>query len=394
VEPIGGGRYVVRGVLGEGAQGTTYDAVTKDGRAVAVKRFDARGAKSWKEMELAERETRVLASLDHPLVARYVEHFEEDGALYLVMEKVEGESLEAIRAREGSLSEQEVRRFLADADRALTYLHGRSSPVVHRDLKPRNVVRHRDGAYVLVDFGAVSEQIRRREGGSTVVGTYGYMAPEQFQGRATPAGDVYAVGATALALLTGREPETLPHRGLRVDVRASLEGKNVSEPLIATLERMLEPDPDLRPTSIGAALDTLRAESIVHVAPARFVSPANEDARVRSLRNLLWALWGLGWVIVPVALAQVHAPRLIPIVMFGSLAVMLIVSWHKAAVLRAILRRVLGEAQPATVAQRVRVEDDRKVRIGSSALAPHDEIGRTEVASEEARPARRRATPD
>ena len=97
---LGGGRYVVQGLLGEGAQGTTYEATDAEtGRPVAIKRFDVRGARSWKDVELAERETRVLSSLDHPLVPRYVEHFEEDGALYLVMEKVEGETLESIRKR-------------------------------------------------------------------------------------------------------------------------------------------------------------------------------------------------------------------------------------------------------------------------------------------------------
>ncbi|MGH7298056.1 MAG: serine/threonine-protein kinase, partial [Polyangiaceae bacterium] len=222
---LGGGRYVVRGLLGEGAQGATYEAADAGGsRTVAIKRFDVRGARSWKDVELAERETRVLASLDHPLVPRYIEHFEEGGALYLVMEKVEGETLEAVRKREGALPEAEVRRFLASADRALTYLHGRGSPVFHRDIKPGNVVRRPDGSYVFVDFGAVSEHLFRR-GSSTIVGTMGYMAPEQLQGRALAASDVYAVGATALAALTGVEPETLAHKGLKVDVRAALQGR-------------------------------------------------------------------------------------------------------------------------------------------------------------------------
>ncbi|MDB4993512.1 MAG: hypothetical protein JWM74_944, partial [Myxococcaceae bacterium] len=254
---LGNDRYVVRGVLGEGAQGVTFDALdAASNRPVAIKRFDVRGAKSWKDVELAERETRVLATLDHPLVPRYREHFEEGGHLYLVMDKVDGDTLDAIRKREGALPEAEVRRFLACADRALTYLHGRSSPVVHRDVKPRNVIRRPDGSYVLVDFGAVSELLQRK-GSSTIVGTMGYMAPEQFQGRALPVTDVYAVGATAIAALTGAEPETLPHRGLRIDVRAALRGR-ASDAMIASLESMLEPDPDLRASSIGAALDTVR----------------------------------------------------------------------------------------------------------------------------------------
>ena len=149
---------------------------------MAIKRFDVRGARSWKDVELAEREVRTLATLDHPLVPRYVEHFEEDGALYLVMDRVAGETLEAIRKREGALPEAEVRRFLACADRTLTYLHGRGSPVVHRDVKPSNVVRRPDGSYVLVDFGAVAEQLHRAAARATIVGTVGYMAPEQIQG--------------------------------------------------------------------------------------------------------------------------------------------------------------------------------------------------------------------
>src|SRR5262249_4681932 len=141
--------------------------------------------------------------LSHPLLPRYVEHFEEGGALYLVMEKIEGESVAALRRR-GPLSEAQVIRFLKDVANALAYLHGQSPPLIHRDVKPSNIVLRSDGAFVLVDFGAV--QVRAKgEKGSTVVGTFGYMAPEQLQARASPATDVYAVGATAVAMLTGKE---------------------------------------------------------------------------------------------------------------------------------------------------------------------------------------------
>jgi serine/threonine protein kinase len=396
------GRYVVRGLLGEGAQGVTYDAVTADGRRVAIKRFDVRGARSWKDVELAERETRVLATLDHPLVPRYIEHFEENGALYLVMEKVEGETLEAMRQRQGPLPEDEVRRFLADADRALTYLHGRSSPVVHRDVKPRNVVRRPNGSYVLVDFGAVSELIMRHGKASTIVGTMGYMAPEQFQGRALPSTDIYAVGATALAALTGVEPETLPHQGLRVDVRAALQGR-VSPAMTASLEQMLEPDPDRRPTSLAVVLDGIRANANAHSHLHGHLNPnsqlpipiaadlAKENAQVKSIRNLLWVLWGLSWILVPLLLSQFHAQRLIPIVMFGSLAGLFVVTWHKGAIIRAVLRYLFGADKDAGKSEgakrhRVEVADDRQVRVhtsDTSNLHPEELVGTTEVESKE-----------
>ena len=252
-ETLQGGRYVVLGALGEGAQGRTFDGVDKrEGRPVAIKRFDVRGARAWKDVELAEREARVLRSLSHPRLPRYVDHFEQGGALYLVMEKIDGESLARMRQRGAALDEKDVWRLLRDASEVLDYLHGRAPPVIHRDLKPGNVIRRPDGSFAFVDFGAVRDKLRP-EGGSTVVGTFGYMAPEQFQGRALPASDVYAVGATAVALLTGTEPENLPHKGLALDVRAALRGR-ASERLTATLERMLDPDPDTRAGRIAPLL--------------------------------------------------------------------------------------------------------------------------------------------
>ncbi len=252
------GRFVLQGSLGEGAQGRTFDGVDKrEGRAVAIKRFDVRGASTWKSVELAEREVRVLSSLSHPKLPAFVDHFEADGALYLVMEKIEGESLAALRKRGGTLEETEVLRLLRDASEVLDYLHTRAPPVIHRDLKPGNVIRRPDGSFAFVDFGAVRDKLRP-EGGSTVVGTFGYMAPEQFQGRAIPASDVYSIGATALTMLTGREPEELPHKGLAIDVRAALAGRT-SPRLVSALERMLDPDPDHRAERIAPLLEGRRS---------------------------------------------------------------------------------------------------------------------------------------
>ena len=237
------GRYAVVGELGSGSQADTLDAVDKlNGRAVAIKRFQVRGAKSWKDVELAEREARVLSTLSHPNLPVYVEHFEEAGALYLVMEKIEGETLASLRRRRITLTHTDIARFLADADSVLSYLHSRAPAIIHRD---------QDGSFAFVDFGSVRDQLKP-EGGSTVVGTFGYMAPEQFQGRALPGSDVYAVGATALALVTGREPEDLPHRGLGIDVRAAL-GNGAQAWLVRALSSMLEPDPDKRASRVPAS---------------------------------------------------------------------------------------------------------------------------------------------
>ena len=246
------GRYRVCGLLGRGAQADTLWAEdTQAGTQVAIKRFQVRGARSWKDVELAEREASVLSRLSHRNLPRYIDHFEEDGALYLVMEKIEGKTLAELREK-GELDQATVRRLLGELGETLEYLHGLSPPIVHRDIKPQNVILRGDGGFSLVDFGSVRDKLRP-QGGSTVVGTFGYMAPEQFQGRAGPSTDVYGAGATAIACLTGTDPENLPHKGLSIDVPAALAGQ-FDPSLVLLLSRLLEPDPDKRPSSLSAAL--------------------------------------------------------------------------------------------------------------------------------------------
>jgi serine/threonine protein kinase len=272
------GRYRVLGVLGTGSQAQTLEAEdVHHARLVAIKRFSVRGAASWKEVELAEREARVLSELRHDGLPAYFEHFEEDGALYLVMEKIEGRTLNELR-KANALDQAQVLRFLREIAAILRYLHGRSPPIIHRDIKPQNVIQRANGSFALVDFGSVRDQLRP-EGGSTVVGTFGYMAPEQFQGRALPASDVYGAGATAIACLAGQDPESLPHKGLSLDVRAALGGR-VDSTLVELLAKLVEPDPDKRPADLERALnDVVRPRPFVSPQRAKLRTEAREEER-------------------------------------------------------------------------------------------------------------------
>jgi serine/threonine protein kinase len=283
VTELRSGRYTLVRTLGEGSQAETWEArdngiagkkpdpanLSRDfdtyvrrakGEAkhdpnprglVAIKCFRVGKAKAWKDVELAEREATTLSTLDHPHLPRYLEHFEENGALYLVMEKIEGDSLVP-----GKTKDVDVVRMLEDIGEALRYLHGRSPSLVHRDVKPGNIIRRPDGSYCLVDLGAVRDRLKPA-GGSTVVGTFGYMAPEQFQGRASPQSDLYGLGATALAMITGRQPEDLPHEGLGIDVKASLP-RGTRRTLAKALTAMLAPDPNHRAESVDEVLSLLR----------------------------------------------------------------------------------------------------------------------------------------
>lgn len=258
--PLYDGRFVPFRRLGIGSQGETFEAVDRlTGKAVALKRFDIHGAESWKDVELAEREARVLQTLSHPALPAYIHHFEHAGALYLAMEKIDGTSLAAALLQGQRFSFDELLRLLETLADVFHYLHGRQPPIVHRDIKPSNLLRRENGQYALIDFGSVRDGLRP-QGGSTVVGTFGYMAPEQFQGRALPASDLYGTGATLLTLLTGITPDNQPHRGLELDVRKALPA-NTPKAWVELLERLTSVDPDKRAVNLDTLLPALRTYS-------------------------------------------------------------------------------------------------------------------------------------
>ncbi len=253
---VWGGRFAIDGVLGEGAQGTTFQGTDlKTGARVAVKVFDVGRARDWKAVQLFDREAETLKSVDHPGIPKLLDVIvdTDTGARAMVRTLVPGESLAAEVKAKGPLSEAALWSVIVDVTDVLGALHGRSSPIVHRDLKPANLIRRPDGKVCLVDFGGVG---RMREGaGSTVVGTFGYMAPEQLYGAQTPATDMYALGATLLMLATGKEPEELPRAGLSLDVDQAVA--RLSPQLRELLRKLTAPDPSGRPADARALLGEL-----------------------------------------------------------------------------------------------------------------------------------------
>ncbi|MEZ4404116.1 MAG: serine/threonine-protein kinase [Kofleriaceae bacterium] len=239
--PLLDGRWRLGAALGHGSQGQTFLAVEVARRQEVVIKRVKLGA-GWKSFELHEREVKVLGQLRHAGIPRLLGAFEEPrGTFNLVMQRMPGTDLRAL-VKGRRLSELELKDILVRGLELLDYLATRSPPVVHRDVKPSNLVRDRDGTLALVDFGAVADD---HGGGSTLVGTYGYMAPEQLHGQVTPASDLYGLGATIVALAGGVEPEDVPRKGLAMDLARHLPA--MSPTLRAALAAMVEPDPDRRP---------------------------------------------------------------------------------------------------------------------------------------------------
>lgn len=282
--PLIAGRYRLGARLGQGSQGEIFlardeKAKGADDKEVVVKRFalapqPRRGEAApgprgtWKSFELFERETKVLSQLRHAGVPRHLATIEEPpGTFNLVMQRMAGENLRDL-AKRRRLSETELRDVLIRCLEILDYLHTRTPPVVHRDIKPSNIVRAPNGVCALVDFGGVLDAAREK-GGSTIVGTFGYMAPEQLHGQAVPATDIYALGATMVALAGGVEPEDVPRKGLKMDLERHLP--SLDPAFRQALAAMTDPDPDHRPQ---------RAREVVALlAKARPAKQARSDGK-------------------------------------------------------------------------------------------------------------------
>jgi serine/threonine protein kinase len=163
----------------------------------------------WEEYRPFEREVAILPTLDHPGISPFRASFwleQPEGSYFCIVQKfVPGKSLAECLASGRRFDEEQLIALADQLLEILAYLHSRKPPLVHRDIKPSNLILGEDGRIYLVDFGAV--QVMGDEGRTlTAAGTFGYMAPEQFLGRAVPASDVYGLGATLLHLLTGRPP--------------------------------------------------------------------------------------------------------------------------------------------------------------------------------------------
>ncbi len=255
------GRYKVVEVLSSaGGFATTY--VVEDaqlfGRRQVLKELRPQLAEREQARALFQQEARILATLSHPGIPRAAGFFSEGERDYLVEDFVGGRNLGTLCAERGALSEEEVLRVMVSVLKSLEYLHGRTPPIVHRDIKPDNLILSETGQVVLVDFGAVRLASRPgvltvRDAGTAVVYTQGYAPPEQILGHAAPASDLFALGATALHLLTGKHPQQL------FDVRAGRHQVPAGLPprLETVVARLTEPTVAARYDHAGDVLRDL-----------------------------------------------------------------------------------------------------------------------------------------
>jgi serine/threonine-protein kinase len=255
-----GGRYRVERTLGRGGMATVFLAEDAElGRQVAVKVLDDRFDGDAAMARRFRREARRAASLQHQNVVAVYDAGEEDGRLFIVMECVPGEGLDAVLAREGRLAPDLVLGLARQAAAGLGYAH--EAGVVHRDVKPANLLVRADGVLKVTDFGIalpLAGATRLTEVG-TILGTAAYLAPEQVRGEeAGPEADVFALGVVLYEALAGRVPwpveglASLPAIGQAPPPPLSSVAPGTPPPLERAIGHALAPDPDDRPPDAEA----------------------------------------------------------------------------------------------------------------------------------------------
>jgi serine/threonine-protein kinase len=287
------GKYTLRDMLGQGGYGEVYLGEQKAGPAVAVKILDANHARDNDAIERFKREGETAKRLDHPNIVRVLDVGSSRSRHYLVMELVRGGSFERLLRREGH--PERVLHVLAQTARALAYAHERG--IVHRDVKPANILLTRSGRAKVADFGlarAVDHASMTTDG--RLLGTASYMSPEQAKGeRATAASDVYAMGVMIYDAIAGKLPFKSDtqlgflYQHAEMEPPAPVVRYPYPSSLAALSLECLAKDPEDRPTMAKVA-ERLAATTLARRRPWR------------------WIVWALVAVIAAVAVLAFAYP--------------------------------------------------------------------------------------
>ena len=203
------GKYEVLREIGRGGMSVVYLAMdTHLNKQWAVKEIRKKGSGTNDEIVVNSllAEANLMKRLDHPALPRIVDIIDNGVTIYVVMDYIEGESLDKILNEYGSQPEEKVIEWAMQIADALSYLHAQKPPIIYRDMKPANVMLKPEGNIKIIDFGIAREYKEQNLADTTVLGTKGYAPPEQYSGQTDPRSDIFALGMTMHHLLTGVDP--------------------------------------------------------------------------------------------------------------------------------------------------------------------------------------------
>jgi serine/threonine-protein kinase len=205
------GKYEILTEIGHGGMSVVYLAMdTHLNKQWAVKEIKKKGNGKNDEVVINSllAEANMMKRLDHPALPRIVDIIDNGITIFVVMDYIEGESLDKILAEYGIQPEELVLGWAKQICDALLYLHSQKPPIIYRDMKPANVMLKPEGNIKIIDFGIAREYKELSLADTTVLGTKGYAPPEQYSGQTDVRSDIYALGMTMHHLLTGIDPRT------------------------------------------------------------------------------------------------------------------------------------------------------------------------------------------
>jgi beta-lactam-binding protein with PASTA domain len=306
------GRYRVVARLGSGGMADVYCAEdTQLGRRVALKVLYRRFAEDAQFVERFKREASSAAGLSHPSIVGVFDRGEWDGTYYIAMELIEGRTLKDVIRERGPAPPEAAVDIAVQILRALKFAHQRG--VVHRDIKPQNVLVDDDGRVKVTDFGIARAGASDMTETGSIMGTAQYLSPEQAQGRPVDArSDLYSVGVVLYEMLTGRVPfdaESPVTVALKQVSEAPIPPRELDPSIPPALEavvlRTLEKEPELRyadADELIGALEAARADPLaVPAAPPPIEEVVEEEGR-RFRRWWLWLLILLALAAIAVGL--------------------------------------------------------------------------------------------
>lgn len=210
------GKYEILREIGRGGMSVVYLAMDKRlNKQWAIKEFrkDKDDESRRIALESLLKEANLMKKLDHPTLPRIVDIIDDSKTVYIVMDYIEGESLNKVLDAYGAQPQETVIEWAKQLSEVLDYLHTRVPPVIYRDMKPANIMLKPDGTIRLIDFGIAREYKKGKAGDTTSIGTRGYAAPEQFgdKGQTDARTDIYSLGVTLYHLVTGKNPAEPPY---------------------------------------------------------------------------------------------------------------------------------------------------------------------------------------
>ena len=238
------GKYEILTEIGHGGMSVVYLAMdTHLNKQWAVKEIRKKGNGKNDEIIVNSllAEANMMKRLDHPSLPRIVDIIDNGITIYVVMDYIEGESLDKILAEYGAQPEELVVGWAKQLCDALDYLHSQKPPIIYRDMKPANVMLKPEGNIKIIDFGIAREYKEQSLADTTVLGTKGYAPPEQYSGQTDARSDIYALGMTMHHLLTGIDPRT---GEAYAPVR--MWNPEVSEGLEIIIDKCVQPAPENR----------------------------------------------------------------------------------------------------------------------------------------------------